>query len=207
MEDVIYILLALLILISILLFKVRWLFNRKIYCDTNIWYDIGEGKINPQSLKGLYLVATYNNLLELTHTIKLGNKTDLQKVQRAVRALLKYSKKIDFRPSVEILIKLNVPSFSSDKKFGKQMLRSAQIFAKTDGNNISESIINDMRALARDSREQPEKEMEKINSILNINIRNRTTSRHRYPQLPLNIYYLTYFKKIKQYSSLWSFVL
>ena len=139
--------------------------RRKIYCDTNIWYDIGEGTISKNTLKGLRLVATFNNLIELTHTIKLGEKADIQKVHRAVNALLNCAEEINLSPPIELIVRINSPSFKIDKKFGVKMLNSLKRFALMTPEEIGPDVILEMKKIAKEIRYPAEELLDWVNDV------------------------------------------
>ena len=64
---------------------------KEVICDTNIWYGIGKGDINPEDLKDVRLIATYVNFLEIGssyHIIK-----NLEFTQAACQAIKNHSSK------------------------------------------------------------------------------------------------------------------
>lgn len=61
----------------------------RIICDTNVWYGIGNGTLDPSKLSGLNLVATFYNFQELITSP--NNLTDFQMVRRAAKAIIDHS--------------------------------------------------------------------------------------------------------------------
>ena len=93
----------------------------KIICDTNIWYDIGNGVIPYSEISDLYLVATDLSITELMTTQKL--LSDHKIVIRAIDAMLNLSAEIyKLNPIDYILLTGNEqynPIFSkTDAKIG-----------------------------------------------------------------------------------------
>lgn len=98
----------------------------EIICDTNIWYNIGNGNIDSSIIEeNDILVATYISVYELCFTENyLGN---FQYIQNAVRAMLKYSSK---HPIIE-------PPFAylkviSDRNYSYNMTTNNDIFRFTE---------------------------------------------------------------------------
>jgi hypothetical protein len=61
----------------------------KVVCDTNIWFDLGEGRLDHNKFKDQCLIATFYNFEELTTTPK--TVSDFHKVRRACKAILEHS--------------------------------------------------------------------------------------------------------------------
>jgi len=59
-----------------------------IICDTNIWYDIANGKIKPEEISKLKLIGTAVNIIEIASTPNLVKNIEL--VRRTIKALQKY---------------------------------------------------------------------------------------------------------------------
>ena len=66
--------------------------RKRVICDTMIWYEIGEGKINIDKLKGVDLIATGNNIQEISSTENLLSEVDL--VKKALKALESHNSEI-----------------------------------------------------------------------------------------------------------------
>jgi hypothetical protein len=61
----------------------------KVICDTNIWYNIGEGLLSVSEFNAFELIATFYNFEELITTPKTVK--DFPKVKRAAEAITVYS--------------------------------------------------------------------------------------------------------------------
>ena len=61
----------------------------RVVCDTNIWYYLGNGTLDPTKLKDYSLVATFYNFEELITSKNI--LTDFPSVMNAARAIVKYS--------------------------------------------------------------------------------------------------------------------
>jgi hypothetical protein len=63
----------------------------EVICDTNIWYNIGNGTIKPEDFEGYSLVATFYTFEELLTSHNLLK--NFQNVRRAAKAIVTYSNK------------------------------------------------------------------------------------------------------------------
>jgi hypothetical protein len=84
----------------------------EVICDTNIWYNIGSGGIDPTIIpSNIKLIATYNSIDEFSRTGNLiwhPNET-----QKAVQAMFKYSRQhAIYEPPFIYLKKLSDPQFN-----------------------------------------------------------------------------------------------
>lgn len=59
-----------------------------LVCDTNIWYDIADGKISVEKIKKYNLIGTGVNIAEFSATRKMVKDPD--KYSRTLKAMLKY---------------------------------------------------------------------------------------------------------------------
>ncbi len=136
----------------------------KIICDTNIWYNIGDGIISKEAIKGLYLVATYNSIAELGRSPYLSDRSNLPRVQRAALVLVTHASKVDLRPPIEIIIKTHSIWFCRNKKITQEMWQSLQIFARMDLSTIPEENFTQMANAVKERKEPMDKIMGEINS-------------------------------------------
>lgn len=113
---------------------------KKVICDTNIWYGIGNGTIIKPT--GVKLIATWINIIELGFSNQENKKNiDPEIVKKAAKAILDYADEIieldpfklmaqkfdkeikfDFVPVKEILnevVKDGLPSFDTYKMYKK----------------------------------------------------------------------------------------
>jgi len=61
----------------------------KVICDTNIWYNLGNGSLKFENSDKYALCFTYLSLFELIHSANL--KDDFKKVSKACKAVITYS--------------------------------------------------------------------------------------------------------------------
>jgi hypothetical protein len=86
----------------------------KVICDTNIWYYLGNGTLDPNLFTGYSLVATFYNFEEL---ITSGNLlTDFPSVMKASRAIVKYSDEQILENAFLYLANMIKPSFE-DRRY------------------------------------------------------------------------------------------
>ncbi|SKC47143.1 hypothetical protein [Ohtaekwangia koreensis] len=86
-----------------------------VICDTNIWYYLGDGTIDPNSLKDYSLIATFYNFEELITTP--NNLTNFQQVRRAAKAIVNYSSKQYLENAFLYLANQITPNYE-DTKYG-----------------------------------------------------------------------------------------
>jgi len=115
----------------------------KVICDTNIWYLIGDNKIQLETLTGnTELVATFNNIDELSRTFNLIDKS--QYVRGALAAIFKNSSKVIFEPPLIHLKKISDSGYEYDIKTKHgQLLEFTQLIA--NGYDLDEAKKDDFR--------------------------------------------------------------
>lgn len=103
----------------------------KIICDTNIWYDIGNSKIETKNLPiENKLTAVFTNIDEFTKTTYLIRNEDY--TRNGIQAMFKFSgKHAIFEPPLIHLIKLDDPNFEYDiRKKHNDILNFSELIAK-----------------------------------------------------------------------------
>ena len=63
--------------------------SQKIICDTNIWYNLGNGKLDRKIAEQNHLIATFYNFDELNTTYNILKDTD--KVVKTCKAIVNFS--------------------------------------------------------------------------------------------------------------------
>lgn len=108
----------------------------KIFCDTNIWYGIGNGEINLEKDDLSILFATYINIDELAKTPNILK--DLKSVRGAIRAAMKNAKyrTINYNPFVYML-KMENPNFNPELEHDKIILKITETLANDGYININ----------------------------------------------------------------------
>ena len=98
-----------------------------IICDTNIWYDLGSGKITDASVSGKELACTQLTLNELISTPNLLTQ-DYAKVQNAVVAIKRYAKTVFWANPFEFAINRLMPSYCPDLSDGMILWQTIRTF-------------------------------------------------------------------------------
>lgn len=111
---------------------------KKIICDTNIWYDLGEGIVSFNQAHEYELCCTHLSLYELIHSERL--KEDYVKVSLACKAVLAYSKSFIQEPPLAYLTNLLQPV---DKKISNSNFLGA-IEYLASGQLLDEDVINEL---------------------------------------------------------------
>lgn len=92
----------------------------RVICDTMIWYQIGEGKIDMTKLEDVDLIATGINIQEISSTENLLSEIDL--VKKALKAMeLHHSQIIEYEPWDYLLtfyVDVNYEPLSREKYLG-----------------------------------------------------------------------------------------
>ncbi len=84
----------------------------EIICDTNIWYGLGNGFINPSLIgEGNKLIATFNNIDEFSRTTNLIDNPD--ETRKSIQSMFKHSGKHPIiEPPLFYLRKLSDDTYS-----------------------------------------------------------------------------------------------
>lgn len=109
---------------------------KKVICDTNIWYNLGNGTILPPI--AIPLIATWSNVIELAYAHP-KNKIDfdINKWKQAAQAILKHSTGIIELDPFEFATKRLFPDYSS---FNQRDLKSVLTIISETRNPLAESI-------------------------------------------------------------------
>jgi hypothetical protein len=94
----------------------------KVFCDTDIWYKIGDGIYCPEQFKNVKLVATFYSLTELCTTFKIAK--DPLRVKRAGLALLRNSYQQIINNFPDALLAVDTPFYKSRNLNGSRYIRA-----------------------------------------------------------------------------------
>lgn len=103
----------------------------EIVCDTNIWYNLGSGAINPKTLNPEHkFVATFISIDEVVTTTKLLHLEDY--TRKAIQCIFRFSRShAIFEPPLVFLKILDDPGFSYNiVKNHEDILRTTELIAK-----------------------------------------------------------------------------
>lgn len=114
----------------------------EIFCDTNIWYGIGNGNINLEEYDIPPLYATYINIDELARTPNI--LFNFENVRDAIRAAMVNAKyrTINHNPFIYML-KMEDPEFNPDIQYDKVILDITATLA--EDKNISDEFIDNLK--------------------------------------------------------------
>jgi hypothetical protein len=121
-----------------------------VICDTNIWYNIGNGVIKPEDIEQYSLIATFYNFEELLTSHNLLK--NFHNVRRAAKAIVTYSSKQILENGFLHLAKIIDPHFE-DTRYNY---------------NLGLRNWNEVRAIARQDESftlSPESEKEYLMNI------------------------------------------
>jgi len=133
----------------------------RIFCDTNIWYGIGNGSINLEEYDLPPLFATYVNIDELARTPNI--LYDLDNVRDAIRAAMVNAKyrTINDNPFIYML-KMENPDFNPNLQHDNAILEVTTTFAK--GRYIKDEFIETFKDEWIEPRQ---KELQEIADVYN----------------------------------------
>ncbi len=104
-----------------------------IICDTNIWYDLANGK-NIDQINGVQLIATSVNIMEISSTPNLITNFGL--VTGAVKSMYKYNHKVIISNPIEYLIELFYPNYESNTETERRLLERFNILMDINEDDI-----------------------------------------------------------------------
>lgn len=105
----------------------------QVICDTNIWYNIANGRITPEKHPDIRLHPTWVNLTELSRTPWLvGKPEEVQLVRSAITALHKYNSGIIKDDPLEYIIKKQHPTYERDDEEFKTILGGFEKLMRAD---------------------------------------------------------------------------
>jgi len=115
----------------------------KIICDTHIWYELGQKAPTDTFQKDNILIGTYNSIDELSRTFNLIKNSEY--VRNAIKAIMRYSRFINYESPFIYLKRLDAPRFQFDiiKEYGN-ILKFTQEIA--NGNEINKGKIEGYKA-------------------------------------------------------------
>ncbi len=165
----------------------------KVICDTNIWYYVGDGTINPDDIKDKNkLIATYNNIDELSRTFNLIDNSD--HVRNSIQAIFKYMSDVIYEQPLIYLKKLANPDFKYDiKKNLGQILEFTQLIA--NGHDLDKSKKEDYRKYCQQRYENLQEAAGFFNKEAD-KIRKKITDKKKHKEedtIPLNRNLISFF--------------
>ena len=139
-----------------------------IICDTNIWYDIANNRINPKLLFDVQLIGTSVNITEISSSLNLINKFDL--VARTVKAMYKYNSRVIISNPMEYLISLFYIDYEPNVITEQRLLEHFNTLMDIDFDEIPQTNINETKIQIEQIIHSGDSIADKINTDL-VNIR------------------------------------
>lgn len=136
----------------------------KVICDTNIWYDIAEGRIKKNSFSKYRLHPTYVNLVELARTPNLLH--DLSLVQRTVKSLYENNGGIYETNPIEFIIKKQYPHYRCKDMKYKSILKFFEKLMQNVNSEVENSLRNHMRKSIKQYKDDLQKTADSVNDLL-----------------------------------------
>jgi len=114
---------------------------QNIICDTNIWYDIANGRKSIEQLSGVHLIGTSVNITEISSTPNLLSNIEL--VARTVNSMRIHVHEIVISNPIEYLISLFHSDFKPDTNIEMRLLEGFNILKDIDVNSIPAQNVID----------------------------------------------------------------
>lgn len=131
-----------------------------IVCDTNIWYNLGNKIIDPNTLNSNdRLIASQVNVIELSHTKNLINLPDY--TRNAIQALFEYSSDIVLHSPFIHLKKIQDSGFTKDNSSDLDNLNFLRGIA--NGESILSSKIDEFIEISEERKQVSKAATEVIN--------------------------------------------
>lgn len=125
----------------------------RIICDTNIWYDIANQKIDTNLIKSHKLIATSVNVQELASTPYLTE--DINLLARTISALKKNHYSVYKANPFEHIISIFHSNFKPNHDINNRLLHEFDIFLSMDIQKISDANLkNTKKDLKKHFRDQ-----------------------------------------------------
>ena len=115
-----------------------------IICDTNIWYDIANGKIKPEQIRNIRLIGTAINIIEIASAENLTK--DIYLVQKTIKALQNFHHVIVSTNPLDHIISIFNSSFISNDDSILNLLNEFDSFQEIDDfNDLSADTWNKVK--------------------------------------------------------------
>lgn len=112
-----------------------------IICDTNIWYDIANGRKNIEQLIDIKLIGTSVNITEISSTPNLISNIDL--VARTINSMRTHVHEIVISNPMEYMISIFHSDFNPNTNTEMRLLEGFKTLMNIDINSIPEQNIID----------------------------------------------------------------
>jgi hypothetical protein len=100
----------------------------KVVCDTNVWYNLADGKYDLHKVNTLALCATYTNISELSKTKNYIDRIEV--VREAIRQIFKRKANIIYHNALEHIVTIQIPSYPINWAEITPMLKFTEQIAK-----------------------------------------------------------------------------
>jgi hypothetical protein len=137
---------------------------RPIICDTNIWYNIANNKINTNKLKQVRLIGTSVNIIEISSSPNIISDIDL--IVRTVKAFKNNHDFILINNPMEHLITVFNQDYEPDAKVEDELLKGFDILLNIDIKKISQLRLNEAKRRLQKINEDKLKLVNLINNGL-----------------------------------------
>ena len=135
-----------------------------IICDTNIWYNIANKKNDEFQLRGVELIGTSINIIEISSTPNILNNIDL--VVEAIRSMHKHCYELIIHNPIEHIITLFHDNYIPNCTVEKKLLAGFNILMSIDIHSISVESFMQAEKQINNSIAQNNDLIERINSGL-----------------------------------------
>lgn len=144
----------------------------KIICDTNIWYNLGDGRIDSKVAEENHLVATFYTFEELNTTYNILNDSD--KVIKTSQAIIQYSKEQILENAILYLAR-TMDKFFVDERYtynlGMRNWNEVRLLARTPVGSKFPQWVVDMYEENIKNREKEGVDIAKAENLLSDSVR------------------------------------
>jgi|AntAceMinimDraft_15_1070371.scaffolds.fasta_scaffold36595_1 hypothetical protein len=137
---------------------------RPIICDTNIWYDIANNKINLDILKQVRLIGTSVNITEISSSPNIVNDIDL--TVRTIKAFRKNHDFILINNPMEHLISVFHQDYEPNSKVEDDLLKGFELLLNIDIKEIPQHGFDEAKRRLAKINEGKQKLVDLINTGL-----------------------------------------
>jgi hypothetical protein len=152
----------------------------KIICDTNIWYNFGDGKIPAKHAEENHLVATFYTFEELNTTYNILKDSD--KVIKTSQAIVKYAKEQILENAMLYLLRTIDKYFIDDRytyNLGMRNWNEIRLLARTQlGSKLPQAVL-DMYQENIKNREREGVDIAKAENLLSDSVRQKAKKAYK----------------------------
>jgi hypothetical protein len=152
----------------------------KVVCDTNIWYNLGDGKIDPKVAKENHLIATFYTFEELNTTYNIIKDSD--KVIKTSQAIVNFSSEQILENAILYLVRTMDKLFVDERytyNLGIRNWNEVRLLAKTQLGTQFPQWVVDMYEENIKNREKEGVDIAKAENLLSDSVRQKAKKEYK----------------------------